>query len=71
MPTAINRLTASAFFLLAAAHADTLSCDLQGYKPADGLKAAMRSGFLELVWQGERGQTLRAILGVDPGQPSA
>src|ERR1022692_2196398 len=29
----------------------------------------MRAGALELTWQGERGQTLRAILGVSGGQP--
>jgi hypothetical protein len=53
----------------ALAGAQTLSCDFQGYKALDGLKAEMRSGSLELTWQGERGQTLRAVLGVDGGQP--
>ena len=29
----------------------------------------MRAGSLEVTWQGERGQTLRALLGVAGGQP--
>jgi hypothetical protein len=49
--------------------AQTLNCDFQGYSALDGLKAEMRSGSLELTWQGERGQTLRATLGVKGGQP--
>ena len=55
--------------LTAAAGAQTLDCTFQGYRSQDGLKAEMRSGSLELVWQGERGQTLRAVLGVQAGQP--
>jgi hypothetical protein len=61
-----------AFFgllLPALAGAQTLNCDFQSYKALDGLKAEMHSGALELTWQGERGQTLRAILGVREGQP--
>ena len=59
----------SGLLLSALAGAQTLNCDFQSYKALDGLKAEMRSGSLELTWQGERGQTLRAILGVDGGQP--
>ena len=64
-----HRIAFSGLLLSALAGAQTLNCDFQGYKPFDGLKAAMRAGSLELTWQGERGQTLRAILGVDSGQP--
>src|SRR5579872_3650377 len=56
-------------FLSALVHAQTLNCDFQGYKSLDGLKAEMRSGSLDLIWQGERGQTLRASVGVNGGQP--
>ena len=59
----------SGLLLPALAGAQTLNCDFQGYKALDGLRAGMRSGSLELTWQGERGQTLRATLGVDGGQP--
>jgi hypothetical protein len=62
-------LAFSGLLLSAMAGAQTLNCDLRGYKPIDGLKAEMRSGSLELTWQGERGQTLRATLGVNGGQP--
>src|SRR6202163_1534527 len=64
-----HRIAFSGLLLSALAGAQTLNCDLQGYKALDGLKAEMRSGTLELTWQGERGQTLRATLGVNGGQP--
>lgn len=46
-----------------------LNCDLAGYKSQDGLKAQMRSGVLEVTWQGERREQLRALLTVRDGQP--
>src|ERR1017187_6483794 len=64
-----HRIAFSGFLLAAIAGAQTLNCDFQGYKALDGLKAEMRSGALELSWEGERGQTLRAILAVNGGQP--
>jgi len=59
----------SGLLLPALAGAQSLNCDFQGYKALDGLKAEMRSGSLDLTWSGERGQTLRAVLGVNSGQP--
>jgi hypothetical protein len=44
-------------------------CDLKAYKPADGLRASMRAGALELEWQGEGGQLLRASFATHGGQP--
>src|SRR5271157_762985 len=64
-----RRIAFSGLLFSALAGAQTLTCDFQSYKALDGLKADMRSGSLELTWQGERGQTLRATLGVDGGQP--
>src|SRR5580658_807390 len=64
-----HRIAVSGLLLSALAGAQTLNCDFQSYKALDGLKAEMRGGALELTWQGERGQTLRAILGVRAGQP--
>src|ERR1035441_10830013 len=64
-----HRIAFSGLLLAAIAGAQTLNCDFQGYKALDGLKAEMRSGALELSWEGERGQTLRAILAVNGGQP--
>ncbi|MDZ4800861.1 MAG: hypothetical protein SGI92_22100 [Bryobacteraceae bacterium] len=49
-------------------HAD-VSCDLANYKPRDGLRAQMRSGLLELTWQGERREQLRAVFTIRDGQP--
>jgi hypothetical protein len=51
------------------AAAQSMTCNFHDYKSADGLKAEMRAGALELTWQGERGETLRAVLGVNAGQP--
>jgi len=46
-----------------------LNCDLGGYKPQDGLKARMQGGALEVTWQGERRDQLRASFGIRNGQP--
>ena len=46
-----------------------LNCDLSGYKAQDGLKAQLRAGSLELTWQGERQNQLRAALTIRGGQP--
>ena len=52
-----------------AAAGQTVNCDLQGYKAADGLKAEMRGGVLEFAWRGERDQQLRAEFTIRDGQP--
>jgi len=64
-----NGIVFSGLLLSTLAGAQALNCNFDGYKAQDGLKASMNSGSLELTWQGERGQTLRATLGVDSGQP--
>lgn len=56
-------------FLAAGSVAQTLNCDLEGYKSQDGLTAQLHSGALEFTWRGERGQTLRASFDVHDGQP--
>ncbi len=45
------------------------NCDFKEYKAADGLKAEMQAGVLQVVWQGERGQQLRAGFAIHDGQP--
>ena len=47
-----------------------LNCDMGGYQPQDGLKAQMRAGVLELTWQGERRDQLRASFTIRAGQPT-
>src|SRR6185436_9681960 len=44
-------------------------CDLAGYKPQDGLTAQMRDGTLEVSWQGERRERLRAGFTIRDGVP--
>ena len=46
-----------------------LTCDLAGYKPQEGLQAQIRSGVLEVTWQGERSEQLRAQFAIREGQP--
>ena len=64
-----EKVICSGLLLAALAGAQTLNCDFQGYKAADGLKAEMRGGSLELSWDGSPGQKLRATMGVNAGQP--
>jgi len=64
-----HRIAISCLFFPAIAGAQSMNCSFDGYKPLDGLRAEMRGESLELTWQGERGQTLRATLGVEGGQP--
>ena len=47
----------------------TLHCDLRGYKPLDGLHAAVRGDILNVTWQGERGETLRAAFTLRDARP--
>lgn len=47
----------------------SLNCDLQAYKPLEGLRAELRGGVLEFSWQGARGQELRAGFTIRDGQP--
>ena len=58
-----------AALVTASAAAQDLSCDMTGYKAQDGLKAEVRAGVLELTWQGERRQQLRAGFAIRGGQP--
>ena len=63
------RVLSLAALLAAAAVGQELNCDLSGYKPQDGLKAQIRAGVLELTWQGERREQLRAAFAIRGGQP--
>jgi hypothetical protein len=49
--------------------AQSVTCDMQKYKPADGLTAENRDGALQLSWQGERGDLLHASFAIRGGQP--
>jgi hypothetical protein len=64
----MRRLLVAAVFC-SAAFAQRFTCDLSTYRPQPGLKAEMRNGELELLWDGARGQELRAAFVVRNGQP--
>ncbi len=64
-----SRIVFSGLLFAATAGAQALDCNFQSYRAIDGLKAEMRSGSLTLTWQGERGQTLRAVFTVEGGRP--
>ncbi len=67
----MNRLSIMmlASLTIAAAANAQLHCDLAGYKPLNGLKAQMRAGLLEVTWQGERQEQLRAVFTIRDRQP--
>ena len=51
------------------AAAQVLNCNLDGYKPVEGLTATVREGVLEVKWRGERAQQLRAEFAIQNDQP--
>jgi hypothetical protein len=55
--------------LVASASAQRFTCDLSAYKPQQGLRAEMRNGEIELLWDGAHNQELRAAFVVRNGQP--
>jgi hypothetical protein len=60
---------ASLFLLAGGAFGQSLNCGLAEYKAQDGLKAALSAGVLELTWQGEHSDQLRATFSVRDGVP--
>src|SRR5450755_1158181 len=46
-----------------------LNCDLHEYRPAEGLTASIANGVLQINWQGERDQQLRAAFTIRNGNP--
>jgi len=54
---------------VAAAAGPELNCDFAGYKAQDGLKSQMRAGMLEVTWQGDRRDQLRAVFSIRNRQP--
>lgn len=51
------------------ATAQRLECGFDGYKSMDGLHAAMNHGALEIGWDGEAGEQLRAVFTLRDGHP--
>jgi len=65
----VHWLLAFAALSAGAAESQNLDCDLREYKPVEGLRAALAGGALEVTWQGERAQTLRATFASANRQP--
>ena len=55
--------------MAAALPGQELKCEMANYKPQEGLNAQVRAGVLELTWQGERHEELRARFASRGGQP--
>src|SRR4051794_27138166 len=49
---------------------DPLSCDLSSYHDLPGLMAKISGDALQLAWNGEQNQELRASFGIDRGVPT-
>jgi hypothetical protein len=65
----MKRVLFCATLACGAAIAQSVNCDMQRYKPAEGLTAENRDGALQLSWQGERGDQLHAAFTIRGGQP--
>ncbi len=65
----MTRALLTSLLFTVAASGQNLNCDLTGYKAQDGLKAQVRGNVLELTWQGERQEELRAQFTIRNGQP--
>ena len=48
-----------------------LNCNLDGYKPLEGLRAEIHEGVVEINWHGEGDQQMRAEFTIRHGQPVA
>lgn len=46
-----------------------LNCNLDGYKPLEGLRAEIHEGVVEINWHGEGDQQMRAEFAIRHGQP--
>ena len=65
----MKRVLFCATLACGAAIAQSVNCDMQRYKPAEGLTAENRDGAMQLSWQGERGDQLHAVFTIRGGQP--
>jgi hypothetical protein len=55
--------------LTGTATAQTLSCNLQNYKPVEGITVGQAGNVVTLTWQAEHDQQLRAEFAIRAGQP--
>src|SRR5438270_397008 len=69
MTLKLDRMLLYAALWAGTAAGESLNCDLSGYKPQEGLKAQVRGSDLEVSWEGERRDQLRASFTIQAGQP--
>ena len=62
-------LLLSTLVMASAAFGQTSACSFENYKEVPGVKAEMRGSALTLLWNGESGHQLRAVLAVEGGKP--
>jgi hypothetical protein len=65
----IHGLLLCAILFSQCAAGQVLNCNLDGYKPLEGLTATVHKGVLEVRWRGERDQQLRAEFAIQHDQP--
>ena len=70
MRTRIITIALALGFVASGAHAETLACDLTGYKAAPGLTAGLAENTLVVTWEGDNGADLRMRFGIDRGTPT-
>src|SRR5687767_4789472 len=64
-----RRILFTAVLACVIAGAQATNCDLREYKAGDGPRAEHRDGVLQVSWQGERGDQLRASFAIRNAQP--
>ena len=66
-----TRLATLTLMLIASTiFADPLTCDLAGYKPLQGLTAAVADETLSISWDGDNGAELRLRFSIEAGTPT-
>ena len=63
------RLALSLVIVCSSAAAQELKCDLSAYRASPGLEATSASGVLQVSWDGERGESLKAGFGIRSSRP--
>jgi hypothetical protein len=56
-------------FFAGMSSAQSVTCNMQAYKPVDGIKITAGKSAVALAWPGEKGQQLRARFALRNGQP--
>jgi hypothetical protein len=66
----MRSLAIALIFVASAASADPLNCSVTGYRPMQGLTAAVEDDALAVTWEGDHLAQLRLRFGIDRGTPT-